>query len=39
VVIKEPLTVSKEQVQAFQAVMHGTNNRPVQAVNARPVLR
>ena len=39
VVIKEPLTVSKEQVQAFQAVMHGTNNRQVQAVNARPVLR
>jgi carbonic anhydrase len=39
VVIKEPLTVSKEQVDAFQAVMHGANNRPVQAVNARPVLR
>jgi carbonic anhydrase len=39
VVIKEPLTVSKEQVQAFQAVMHGANNRPVQAVNARPILR
>lgn len=39
VVIKEPLTVSKEQVEAFQEVMHGANNRPVQAVNARPVLR
>lgn len=39
VVMKEPLRVSKGQVEAFQAVMHGANNRPVQAVNARPVLR
>ncbi|MFN2243733.1 MAG: carbonic anhydrase [Anaerolineae bacterium] len=39
VVIKEPLAVSKGQVQAFQAAMHGANNRPVQEVNARPVLR
>ena len=38
-VMKAPLTVSKAQVEAFGAALHGPNNRPVQAVNARPVLR
>ena len=38
-VMKEPLTISKEQREAFLAVMHHPNNRPLQPVNARPVLR
>ena len=37
-VMKTPVTVSKEQVEAFAHVMHHPNNRPVQAVNSRPVL-
>jgi len=39
IVMKEPLTVSPEQVDAFAHVMHHPNNRPVQPVNARPVLK
>ncbi len=38
-VMKQPVTVSKEQVEAFTHVMHHPNNRPVQPVNARPVLQ
>lgn len=38
-VLKEPVTASKEQVEAFSHVMHHPNNRPVQSVNARPVLQ
>ncbi|HFQ90073.1 MAG TPA: carbonic anhydrase family protein [Desulfobulbus sp.] len=38
-VMKTPLTVSKEQVEQFQHVMHHPNNRPVQPVHARPVLQ
>lgn len=38
-VCKDPMTVSKEQVDAFRHVMHHANNRPVQPVNARPVLK
>lgn len=38
-VMKTPLTVSKAQVETFAAAVHGANNRPVQNVNARPVLR
>jgi carbonic anhydrase len=38
-VIKEPVSASKEQVEAFSHVMHHPNNRPVQPVNARPVLQ
>lgn len=38
-VIKQPVSASKEQVEAFSHVMHHSNNRPVQAVNARPVLQ
>lgn len=38
-VMKEPVGVSKEQVQKFMHVMHHPNNRPVQPVNARPVLK
>ncbi len=38
-VMKTPVQVSKEQVEAFAHVMHHPNNRPVQQVNARPVLK
>jgi carbonic anhydrase len=38
-VMKTPVSASKEQVEAFSHVMHHPNNRPVQAVNARPVLQ
>ncbi|CAH0533133.1 Carbonic anhydrase [Vibrio stylophorae] len=36
-VLEKPLTASKQQIAAMQAVM-GNNNRPVQALNARLVL-
>jgi carbonic anhydrase len=39
IVMKHAGTVSKEQVAAFGATLGFANNRPVQAVNARPVLR
>jgi len=38
-VLKEPVTVSQAQVDAFVHVMHHPNNRPVQPTNARPVLQ
>ncbi|MFP7753741.1 carbonic anhydrase [Thermodesulfobacteriota bacterium B35] len=38
-VMKTPMTVSKEQVEQFTHVMHHPNNRPVQPVGARPVLQ
>jgi len=38
-VLKRPATVSKEQVQQFSKVLGFANNRPVQPVNARPVLQ
>ena len=38
-VFKEPQTIAKEQVEAFSKIMGGDNNRPVQPVNARPVLQ
>jgi len=37
-VIKEPVTVSQEQINHFARVMGHPNNRPLQPVNARPVL-
>lgn len=39
VVMKKPMTISKEQLEAFKTTLGFDNNRPVQAVNARPVLR
>ena len=38
-VMKQPLTVSTEQVKKFRRIMHHPNNRPVQRVNARPLLK
>ena len=38
-VMKEPVSVSREQVEAFKKVMGHPNNRPVQPVNARPILQ
>ncbi len=39
IVMKKTVQVSKEQVEKFEHVMHHPNNRPVQPVNARPVLK
>jgi carbonic anhydrase len=36
-VMKTPLTISKAQVEKFSHAVHGTNNRPVQPVNARVI--
>lgn len=38
-VMKQPMTASKAQIDEFAHVMHHPNNRPVQALNARAVLR
>ncbi len=38
-VMKTPMTVSQEQVDQFTHVMHHPNNRPVQPVGARPILK
>ena len=38
-VMKDPVTVSKSQIEEFEHVMHHPNNRPVQPVNARALLR
>ena len=36
--MKTPLTASKEQIEAFEHAIHHHNNRPVQALNGRVVL-
>ncbi len=38
-VIKESASASKEQIQKFSHTMHHPNNRPVQPVNARMILK
>jgi carbonic anhydrase len=38
-VMKHPVSVSKAQVGQFSKTVGFANNRPVQPVNARPVLR
>lgn len=38
-VMKTPGSVSSEQLEAFSEVLHHPNNRPVQPLNARPVLQ
>ncbi len=39
IVLKKPLTLSKEQVEKFAKTMGHPNNRPVQPVNARVILK
>ncbi len=36
--MKTPVTASKEQIEAFKHAVHHQNNRPVQALNGRVVL-
>ena len=38
-VLKQPITVSKAQIEQFTKVLEHPNNRPVQPVNARAVLK
>jgi carbonic anhydrase len=38
-VMKNSVSVSKQQIEIFSNVMSHANNRPVQAINARPVLQ
>lgn len=38
-VMKQPITASKEQIERFEEAMHEPNNRPLQPVNARPILQ
>jgi carbonic anhydrase len=38
-VMKQPITVSKAQIEQFSKVMEHPNNRPIQPVNARAVLQ
>jgi carbonic anhydrase len=39
IVMKKPMTVSKAQIETFKSTLGFANNRPVQPVNARPVLQ
>jgi carbonic anhydrase len=36
--MKNPITASKEQIEAFKKAVHSDNNRPVQALNARIII-
>lgn len=36
-VMKQPMALSQSQLDAFKAVMHHPNNRPVQPLNGRLV--
>jgi len=38
-VMKTPVSASKDQVEAFTHMLHHPNNRPVQPVNARVILK
>ena len=37
-VMKQPVTIAKEQITQFKDVIHHPSNRPVQPVNVRPIL-
>ena len=37
--LKQSISVSREQVERFRRVMGHSNNRPLQMINARPVLQ
>jgi len=36
-VLKQPMSITDEQLKAFQATMHGPNNRPVQPLHGRKI--
>lgn len=38
-VLKTPVSISKAQVEAFSHIMHHPNNRPIQATNARLIVK
>jgi len=38
-VLKTPVTISKAQVKEFLSTMHHPNNRPIQATNARVIVK
>jgi carbonic anhydrase len=38
-VVKEHMTASIQQIEAFKQVLHEPNNRPLQAVNSRTILK
>ena len=38
-VMTDAITASKQQIDAFSGVLHEPNNRPLQAINARPILK
>lgn len=38
-VMKRAITVSKNQIEKFSHTLHHPNNRPIQVINARPVLQ
>lgn len=38
-VLKQPITVSKAQIEQFSKILEHPNNRPIQPVNARAVLQ
>lgn len=38
-VMKQPMSISTEQVTQFSKTIGHANNRPIQAINARPVLK
>jgi carbonic anhydrase len=38
-VVETPATVSTAQIEKFRNTVGFANNRPIQAVNARPVLQ
>jgi carbonic anhydrase len=37
--MKAPMTVSKQQIEDFKATLGFANNRPVQPVNSRMILK
>jgi len=39
IVMKKAMSVSKEQIEKFAHVLHHPNNRPIQATNARLILK
>lgn len=38
-VMKQPMTLSQQQLSSFQGMLSGPNNRPVQPLNARQILK